>query len=85
MSGTSQATFNKLQLSTDISVKALQNPVNSEQLFMSKNTRMGTREIWQFWLFLYPLPSEVVYIAEALCYKQKGSNPDEIKGLLQFI
>jgi hypothetical protein len=32
MSGTSQATFKKLQLPTDISEKALQNPVNNAQL-----------------------------------------------------
>jgi hypothetical protein len=85
MSGTSQATFNKLQVLTDISEKALQNPINSAQFSMSKNTRMGTREIWHFCIFLYPLPSEVAYMAEALCYKQKGSNPDKITGFLQFI
>jgi hypothetical protein len=76
--GTSQKTFNKLQVPTDISEKALQNPVNSAQLSISKNTPTGTRESWHFCIFLYPLPSEVAYMAEALCYRQKGSNPDKI-------
>jgi hypothetical protein len=87
MSGTSQATFNKLQVPTDISEKTLQNPINSAQLSMSKNTRIETRESWHFCIFLYTLPSEVAYMAEALCYNRKvaSSNPDEITGFFQFI
>jgi hypothetical protein len=45
MSGTLQATFNKLQLPTDISEKALQNPVISAQLFNVQKHSDGTREI----------------------------------------
>jgi hypothetical protein len=44
MSGTSQATFSKLQVPTDISEKALQNPVISAQLFNIKKQLDGTRE-----------------------------------------
>jgi hypothetical protein len=74
MSGTSQATFNKLQLPTDISEKALQNPVNSAQLpNVQKHSNGDQGELAILLFFLYPLTSEVAYLAEALCYKQKSS------------
>jgi hypothetical protein len=68
-SGTSPAKFSKLQVPTDISEKALQNPDNSAQLL--HNTPMGTRETAGISAFLYCF-SQVAYMAEALCYKPKG-------------
>jgi hypothetical protein len=57
MSDTSQATFNKLQVPTDISEKALQNPVNSVQLFSVQNHSDGPfcciEVLLHFWLKHY--------------------------------
>jgi hypothetical protein len=64
MSDTSQATFNKLQVPTDSSEKALQNPVNSVPLFnIKKYLDWDQQDSWYFCIFI----SEVAYTAEALC------------------
>jgi hypothetical protein len=69
MSVTSQTSFSKLQVPTDISEKALQNPDNSAQLF--HNNLMGTREAAGICAFVYHF-SQGAYMAEALCYKLIG-------------
>jgi hypothetical protein len=72
MSDTSQATFNKLQVPTNISEKALQNPVNSAELFNVQKHLDGKQgDSWMLCILLY-LPSEAAYMDEALCYKLEG-------------
>jgi hypothetical protein len=61
MSGTSQTTVSKLQVPTDISEKALQNPVNTAQLFNDQKHSGGDQgDSWILCILLY-LPSEVAY------------------------
>jgi hypothetical protein len=55
MSGTSQATFNKLQVPRDISEKALQNPVISAQLLnVQKHSDGDQGDSWHFCVVYIP-------------------------------
>jgi hypothetical protein len=52
VSGTSQATFKKLQMPRDISEKAPQNPINSVKLFnVQKHSNGDQRDNWNIYIF----------------------------------